>query len=284
MPIHILDDVTINQIAAGEVIERPSSALKELMENAFDAGATKIEAAFEEGGKTILKVTDNGCGITPEDLPLAMQRHATSKINSAEDLFSLKTMGFRGEALASIGAVSDLILSSTVPGTSVGSRIYTRGGELGPIEPCAPLPGTQIEIKNLFYNVPARQKFLKSTAGETAALKKVFSNFALAHPHIQLTLRQDQKVIMQFLPQSFFKRSCEVLGVNPSDAYFLESQEGNFKIDAVLVHPKLNLATQKGLFVFVQGRPVQDKLLNQALIEGYSNLVLDHYFPQAVVV
>ncbi len=283
MPIRILDDNTINKIAAGEVIERPASALKELLENAIDGGATKIEVTFEEGGKNLVRVSDNGKGIVAEELSLALQRHATSKIERVEDLFALSTMGFRGEALASIAAVSLLSISSTPTGSAKGAKVTVTGGNIGEIQPSAPLNGTQVEVKNLFYNVPARQKFLKSTGGETTALKKVFKNFALINSKVALTLKQDSKQTLFYPAQDFVKRCSDVLGVQSSDCFYLQTNLDGFEIEAVLVHPKLNLSTQIGIYVFVQERPVQDRLISQAIMEGYRNLVMDHQFPQAVV-
>lgn len=283
MDIQVLDDNTINKIAAGEVIERPASALKELLENAADSGATRIDVSFDEGGKNLIKVVDNGSGIKPEQLRLALQRHATSKLKKIEDLNSIQTLGFRGEALASMGAVSELTLSSGTKGSAKGAKIKASGGKLSEVEPAASIEGTQVEVKNLFYNVPARQKFLKSSSGETAAIKKVFKNFALIHPEITVSLKQDQKQVFVYPKQDFFSRACDVLEVKKQDCFYLNETVDDMNLEAVLVHPKLNMATLMGLYIFVQTRPVQDKLIQQAVLEGYRNLVMEHQYPQAVV-
>ncbi|MBK9293957.1 MAG: DNA mismatch repair endonuclease MutL [Oligoflexia bacterium] len=283
LEIQLLDDVTINKIAAGEVIERPASALKELLENSSDSGASRIEVSFEEGGKSLIKVVDNGYGIKPDELKLAITRHATSKIKSIDDLFKLQTLGFRGEALASLGAVSRLTLSSCLKGANKGAQIFVDGGKLNHEVPAAANEGTQVEVKDLFYNVPARRKFLKSTSGETFAIKKVFKNFAIAHPQIHLVLKQDQKVILNYPPQDFFTRCCQVLEVKKQDAYYVNVSQEQMQLEAMLVHPNLNLPTQQGIYIFVQSRPVQDKLIQQAIYEGYRNLVMEHQYPQAVI-
>ncbi|MDZ4676616.1 MAG: DNA mismatch repair endonuclease MutL [Oligoflexia bacterium] len=282
-PIEILDSETINKIAAGEVIERPASALKELLENSADSGATRVEIDFDEGGKTEIRVLDDGHGMDLNELPLSLERHATSKIKSIDDLMSLNTFGFRGEALASLAAVSELSLHSGKKESPSGSKIISYGGKTeGPV-PAAPLCGTQVVVKNLFFNVPARQKFLKSDAGETAAIKKTVRSFALSHPELQVTLRQSGRVIYQWGKQDFFKRACQVLNVEPNQALLIEAVESGLKLQAVLVLPQWNLATQQGIWLFVQSRPVVDRIIQQALFEGYRNLMMQHQYPQAVL-
>jgi DNA mismatch repair protein MutL len=283
LAIEILDSETINKIAAGEVIERPASALKELLENSADSGATRVEIDFDEGGKNEMRVLDDGHGMTIEDLPLSLERHATSKIKSIEDLMQLKSFGFRGEALASLAAVSELTMTSGLKDAGAGAKIISRGGKLEGPMPAAPLRGTQVVVKNLFFNVPARQKFLKSDAGETAAIKKVVRSFALSHPSLQIVLRQSGKAVLQFGKQDFFKRACSVLGVDPSQAVNVLVEEEGFKLEAALVLPQFNLATQAGIWLFVQSRPVVDRTIQQALFEGYRNLMMQHQYPQAVL-
>jgi len=283
MPIRILDPATVNKIAAGEVIERPASALKELLENSADSGASRIEIDFDGGGKRELKVTDDGHGMSAQDLPLSLHPHATSKIEKIEDLGVLKTFGFRGEALASLAAVSELSIHSSLRGHDDGSRIVTKGGEAEPVSPAPPIGGTQIVVKNLFYNVPARQKFLKSDAGETAAIKKVVRAFALSHPDLTLTLRQNGKALFHWERESFEKRSCRVLELDAKQTVAVRAEAGGFDLQAVLGLPEATLPTQQGLWVFVQDRPVTDRTVQQAVFEGYRNLVMNHQYPRAVI-
>lgn len=283
MRIHILDDATINQIAAGEVIERPASALKELLENSADSGATRIEVDFEAGGKSYLKVLDDGCGMSFDELPIALQRHTTSKIKSIEDLQRLKTFGFRGEALASIAAVSELNLISSQKDSKQGSEVTAVGGQVDGPKPSAPINGTQITIKNLFFNVPARQKFLKSDAGETAAIKKSVRAFALCHPELSITLKQNGRILAHWNQEKFFDRACHVLELNPQLCRLHEASLETMSLKAVVGLPEAHLATTQGIWIQVQGRPIMDRTLQAAIMEGYRNLIMHHQFPQIVL-
>ncbi len=284
--IKILEQDTINKIAAGEIIERPASIVKELLENSADSGADRIEVDFDGGGKSYIRVKDNGSGIPAEELPLALEPHATSKINSIDDLNFVKTFGFRGEALASMAAVSELtILSSPKDekGKSAGASVHSSGGKIAEVKPAAPIGGTEVIIKNLFFNVPARYKFLKSEAAETTALKKTFKSFALSNPSIALTLKQNHQVIEHWPAQDFFKRSLGILKLAETDAIYFNHSEGALKLEAVLGLPERSLATQQSLYVFVQGRHVSDKTIQHAVFEGYRNLIMQNQYPQAVI-
>ena len=283
MAIRVLDGDTINKIAAGEVIERPANALKELLENSADSGATKIEINFDRGGKDELTVIDDGCGIPADEVALALERHATSKISQISDLDRLHTFGFRGEALSSLSAVSYLELHTSIPEENVGTKIAAEGGKIVGPTPAPAVKGTHIKIKNLFFNVPARQKFLKSDAGETAALKKVVKAFALIHPELNLTLKQGGKVIGHWQRENFKQRAQRILGVTDKDSIYVKESDGDLRFEALLVLPQLSVNNLSGLSFFVQSRPVIDKTMQQAVIEGYRSLLMQHQYPQAVI-
>src|SRR5579863_391344 len=194
--IHILTEQVASQIAAGEVVERPASALKELVENALDAGARSIAIELERGGATLLRVTDDGCGMGPEDAALALRRHATSKIRDAADLTAIRTLGFRGEALAAIASVSRMVLRTRRPGGDHGVEIVATGGEPERVAACAIAPGTRIEVRELFFNTPARLKFLKTVATEQSAAAAAMQRLALAHWTVAFKLAADGRVLL----------------------------------------------------------------------------------------
>src|ERR1041385_7195904 len=193
--IVLLDENTANRIAAGEVVERPASAVKELVENAIDAGATRIAVSLDEGGKRRIEVADNGCGMGAEDAVLALQRHATSKIRSSDDLFAIRTLGFRGEALPSIASVSHLTLLTKPADVAVGARIIVRGGDLETLDEVGTRDGTTVIVEDLFYNTPARLKFVKSTPTETARAIEAVGHLAISHPEIAFRFRHGQQEV-----------------------------------------------------------------------------------------
>ena len=197
MAIRKLSESVINKIAAGEVIERPASVVKELLENSVDAGATQIEVTIEQGGIEMIRVTDNGSGMAKEDLPMAVTSHATSKIEDADDLFKVGTFGFRGEALASITTVSQAMIRSRTADSDCGYELLINGGHAEPIEPCGCPVGTSIEIRQLFYNTPVRQKFLKTPQTEKSHIAEAFARVALANPQVQMTLMNNQSTVHQ---------------------------------------------------------------------------------------
>src|ERR1700677_1903576 len=198
--IRQLSPAVINQIAAGEVVERPASVVKELLENAIDAQATRIDLSVERGGKDLVRVADNGLGMAPDDLVLAFQPHATSKLAEADDLFRIRTLGFRGEALAAISEVAKLRCQTRQAGAGEGSELLIEGGVFSSVRNCGCSPGTVIEVRNLFYNTPVRRTFLKSDLTESGHVADMFSRIALAHPEVHLTYRSGNKVVYDLPP------------------------------------------------------------------------------------
>ena len=195
MPIRRLSQSLINKIAAGEVVERPASVIKELMENAVDAGATRIDVTAQNGGLDLMRVADSGCGIPADELPLAMAPHATSKLAEADDLFRVGTLGFRGEALASIGEISRLVLRSRTAASQGGAEIEVSGGHAGEVAPCGCPVGTTTEVHNLFYNTPVRRKFIRTPQTEFGHISEAFTRIALALPRVHFTLRHNERQV-----------------------------------------------------------------------------------------
>src|SRR6187455_2424557 len=212
--IQLLPDSVANQIAAGEVIQRPASAVKELLENAVDAGSTHIQLIVKDSGKTLIQIIDNGCGMSATDARMCFERHATSKIRKAEDLFSIRTMGFRGEAMPSIAAIAQVELKSRRHDDESGTRILIDGAEFISQEPVSMSPGTSISVKNLFYNIPARRNFLKSNPVEARHVIEEFERVALAQPQISMTLHQNGMEVFQHPVSNFRQRIVNLYGSN----------------------------------------------------------------------
>ena len=279
--IKTLSKETISQIAAGEVVERPSHLVKELVENALDAGAKDIEIDFDQGGR-VIKVKDNGSGIAQEDMPLALARHATSKINQTEDLWKLKTYGFRGEALASIASVSDLTLISGLKGESSPCRlrqIFGQEKEWGPIGGSS---GTTVIIRSLFENMPARFKFLKSEGSENSAIKNTLKALALSQPEINFRILQKSKLLFYWPGQkNLLERTQQVLGVK--DLYYTEGERGVYKLKAVIGAPHNTLKNRKSNWFFVCGRWVDSRVLQAGLMSAYRGLLMHGEYPLAVI-
>jgi len=274
--IKLLSDGLISQIAAGEVIERPASVLKELMENSIDAGATEVFVEIHQGGFKQLQVTDNGTGIAVEDLPLALMRHATSKIDSQEDLQNITSLGFRGEGLASIASVSNLSLVSRHLNGEHAWKIGTEGTRLLPIEPAAHTIGTTVEVNDLFFNLPARRKFLKTESTEYAHCETVFQRIALSHPGITFSLKRNGKLRGHYPAAEIHSRISAILGEDFTQAaiQFDEFSTGT-NLYGMLALPAYSRATSDTQFFFVNGRFIRDKLITHALREGYRD-VLHH--------
>ena len=274
--IQRLPDHLVNQIAAGEVVERPASALKEMLENSLDAGASRISVDLAQGGIKLIRVTDNGAGIAADDLPLALDRHATSKIASLDDLESVGTLGFRGEGLASVASVSRLTLVSRPQDAEHAHQIIAIDGTLHPVEPAAHPHGTSVEVVDLYFNTPARRKFLKSENTEYAHCAATFERIALAHPHVEFLLRHNGKVAWRLPSQSAEDRVAALLGKDfVAAAIPLDSQAGPLALTGFVASPTYSKASRDAQYFYVNGRFVRDKTAQHALRQAYRD-VLHH--------
>ena len=287
--IRLLPNDLINKIAAGEVIERPASAVKELVENSIDAGATKIEIIMRNGGRTFISVTDNGCGMSKQDLVLAVERHATSKLPT-DNLDSISTLGFRGEALPSIGAVSRLTIKTRSKDMDTGWSINVTGGDIEGVVPSSLKIGTQVEIRDLFYATPARLKFLKTDRTETGRTIEVIRRIAMVNPNISFTLNDGTRTNVRFngaqgnLPNIQLSRIGEVLGRDfEENSLLIEAEREGFILTGYAGLPTLNKRTSSHQFLFVNGRPVQDKLLYGAVRAAYSDFLAYDRHPFVVL-
>ena len=282
MPIiRQLSASVVNKIAAGEVIERPASVLKELLENAVDAGALRIDVAVEQGGGELVRVCDDGCGMSPEQLPLALAPHATSKIQDAEDLFRVATLGFRGEALASIAEVSRMVLRSREPQSDAGAELEVVGGRAGEVVPCGCRPGTTVEVYNLFYNTPVRKKFLRATQTEMGHCSEAFTRVALAHPRIHFTLRHNDRTVYDLPPcESWPERIGTFFGQDlADDLVWVESTDSGVRLRGFVARPSQSRGNQRMQYVFLNGRAIRDRSLQHALGEAYRGLLLTGRYP-----
>jgi DNA mismatch repair protein MutL len=266
----------INQIAAGEVVERPASVVKELLENAVDAGASRVDLAVERGGKDLVRVADDGKGMDPDDLPLAFRPHATSKLETAADLHAIRTLGFRGEALAAIAEIAKVRCQTRTAGAAHGSEIVIEGGEASPVRDCGCSPGTVIEVRNLFFNTPVRRTFLKSDQTEAGHVAEAFIRVALAHPGVHFTYRSSGKTVYDLPASSGLKeRIASFFGRDLADALlWVESEVETAKLWGYVAHPSQNRSSAKGQFFFVGGRYIRDRSLAHALGEAYRGLVM----------
>lgn len=272
--IKLLPDGLISQIAAGEVIERPASVLKELLENAIDAGAAEITVTIAQGGLKLIRVTDNGSGISAEELPLALTRHATSKIASQEDLYRITSLGFRGEGLASIASVSYLLLISQQPDGKHAWQIRSEGTQMLPPEPSSHMAGTTVEVRDLFFNLPARRKFLKTEATEFAHCEEIFRRMALSHANITFTLRHNGNLRHHWQAAETAARIKSVLGEEFAEsATWLDEQSAGIGLRGMLAQPAYSRAARDMQYFFVNGRFVRDKLITHALREAYRDVL-----------
>lgn len=276
LPPHV-----VNQIAAGEVIERPASVVKELLENSVDAGATRIDVSIEKGGSEVIRIVDNGCGISADQITLAVSSHATSKISSAEDLFSVGSYGFRGEALASISAVSRFLIRSRTTDSDVGSELEIVGGTHNEIAPCGCPIGTSIEVRSLFFNTPVRRKFLRTTQTEMSHITEAFTRTALANPDIQFVLKHNEKTLHD-LPATTnsAERIAHFFGEDlANDLITVESENSNVRLYGYVAHPTHSRSNQRWQYLFLNGRSIRDRSLQHALSESYRGLLLTGRFP-----
>ncbi|MBX3415615.1 MAG: DNA mismatch repair endonuclease MutL [Pirellulales bacterium] len=281
--IQRLSPSLINKIAAGEVIERPASVVKELMENSVDSGARRIDVAIQQGGLELIRVTDDGCGIAPEDLELAVAPHATSKLASEDDLFHVGTLGFRGEALASIAEVSRFRLRSRPTGATAGHELEVVGGQKSPLVPCGAPEGTSLEVRNLFYNVPVRRKFLRSAQTEMGHISEAFIRIALAAPNCHFTLRHNERTVYELPPSPDWReRIATLFGEDLAAALVaVESHDEDIHLSGYVAHPSQNRANQKMQYLLLNGRAIRDRALHHALGEAYRGLLLSGRHPIA---
>jgi DNA mismatch repair protein MutL len=274
--IQQLPPSVITKIAAGEVIERPASVVKELLENAVDAGSRRIAVEVEQGGTELIRVADDGGGILVDDLPLAFASHATSKLTSADDLFQVTTLGFRGEALASIGGVAQVTIQSRPASQACGAEIGCHGGVISEARPWNGAPGTRIEVRHLFYNTPVRRKFLKTTSTEMGHVCEAVTRLALSHPYLHLTLRHNNKQVYE-VPASapLLERLILFFGGELRDQlYPLEAQAGVTRLSGFIADPSAERGNARMQYLFLNGRWIRDRSLGHALQEGYRGLLM----------
>ncbi|MBV8858498.1 MAG: DNA mismatch repair endonuclease MutL [Acidobacteria bacterium] len=284
--IRVLSDHVANQIAAGEVVERPASVAKELVENSIDAGARRVEVDVEAGGRRLLRVSDDGEGMTRDDAVLAFERHATSKITSAEDLERVSTLGFRGEALASIASVARVELVTQREGETEGTRVLVEGGRMRDVAPAARPRGTTIAVRDLFFNVPARRKFLRSEATESFHLTNLVTHYALAHPEISFALTNNGREVLRAAPAADLReRAYQMFGDD-----FIESllavaggDAAVGRVSGFVSAPRARRTTRDAQYLFVNGRYVRDRLVARALTEGYRTVLPHGVYPSALL-
>lgn len=285
MTIRILPSNLVNQIAAGEVVERPASVIKELVENAIDAGATSIDVTLVDGGKSLIIVADNGKGMTKDELALSIKRHATSKLPD-NDLFNINFLGFRGEALPSISSVSRLSITSRTPNSDSGWKIEVQGDEEAILTPASHNNGTRIEVRDLFYSTPARLKFLKSATSESSYCVDMLERIALANPSISFSLISDDKKKLSLKSSNGdlfdvrLKRIADIMGKDFADnSILIDASRENVRISGYVSLPTLNKANSLSQYLFVNNRPVRDKLLLGALKGAYQDVLASNRYP-----
>src|SRR5579862_8888363 len=307
--IHVLSENVANKIAAGEVVERPASVVKELLENALDAGAHRIRVNIEAGGKKLIQVLDDGCGMVNDDALLAFERHATSKIRNADDLLNVATLGFRGEALPSIASVSRLRLETRVPEDAAGTIVEIAGGKILTVEEAGLPPGTCITVRDLFFNIPARRKFLKAESTELSHIASLVTHYALAHPEMHWELHSASNAMLvappvaghsQRIYQVFGKETLDQLiplsallpleriGLpqpppwrrsQPEDETQEEPVKGELKLHGFVSRPEIQKLNRNSIFIFVNGRLIRDRLVQHALTEAYRNIIPPTVYP-----
>ena len=280
--IQQLPPLVVNKIAAGEVIERPASVVKELLENAIDAGSRRIDVEVEQGGVERIAISDDGCGIHPDDLELAFATHATSKLRDADDLFRIGTMGFRGEALASVGGVAQVALQSRPPELESGSALTCHGGQLSERRPWNGAPGTRIEVKHLFYNTPVRRKFLRTPGTEMGHVTEAFTRLALANskpvrdPGLHLTLRHNNKPVFDVTATAtLLDRIGLFFGDEVSgQLYLINAKQGPATLNGYIADPACNRGQARMQYLFLNGRWIRDRSLGHAIQEAYRGLLM----------
>ena len=289
MPIRRLPESLVNQIAAGEVVERPAAALKELVENSLDAGATRIEVELERGGKELLVISDNGCGIAKEEIPVALERHATSKITEQADLHRIATLGFRGEALPSIASISKFRLRSRTAEDEHAWEVRVEGGTMGELEPVSAPQGTRIEVASLFFNTPVRRKFLKTDATELSHCLDLLTKLALVRPNVGFFVRHNgQSVLEAPATADAAERVVALLGKKARGELFPLLWEGEAAGDEVrweglVGSPSLLAGTTRSIYLFVEGRPIRDRSLAHAVQNAYREVIVERKYPTVIL-
>src|SRR6202140_5011149 len=309
--IHVLSESVANKIAAGEVVERPASVVKELLENSLDAGSTRIKIQVEAGGKKLIQVTDNGCGMVRDDAMLAFERHATSKIKDAEDLLSVGTLGFRGEALPSIASVSRLRLETCAAGDAAGTVVEINGGKMFKVEEAGLPLGTSITVRDIFFNVPARKKFLKAESTELSHIASLVTHYALAHPEKHFELPSAANAMLVAPPVAgYSERVYQVFGKETLDQLIAvaavqplahvglpqpppwrrketddngdeagPTEPGEMRLHGFVSKPEIQKLNRNSIYVFVNGRLIRDRLIQHALTEAYRNIIPPSVYP-----
>src|ERR1700684_873200 len=305
--IHVLSESVANKIAAGEVVERPASVVKELLENSLDAGSTRIKIQVEAGGKKLIQVTDNGCGMVRDDAMLAFERHATSKIKNAEDLLTVATLGFRGEALPTIASVSRLHLETRAPDEDSGTVIEINGGKIFRVDEAGLPAGTSITIRDLFFNTPARKKFLKAESTELSHIASLVTHYALAHPDKHFELHSATNAVLVAPPVAgYSQRVYQVFGKDVLDQLIsvaamqpLEHvglpqpppwrrhdhedqapvEPGEMRLHGFVSKPEIQKLNRNSIYIFVNGRLIRDRLIQHALTEAYRNILPPAVYP-----
>ncbi len=282
--IRILPEVLSNKIAAGEVVERPASVVKELVENAIDAGAERIAVEVENGGRRLIRVADNGSGMSRDDALLAIERYATSKIRRDEDLFAIKTLGFRGEALPSIASVSRFVLATRRPGDDAGTEIRIAGGKIESVREAGIPPGTMITVRDLFFNTPARRKFMKTVATEMGHIGDGLAGQALGHPRIHFELRHNERLLRRWpRADDAGERVAAVLGSGlRRDLLPMALETAAATISGWVAAPRVNRRTSQGVHIFVNGRHVRDRTVLHAVLQGYRERLMKGQYPVVV--
>ncbi len=284
-PIRKLDPSLVNKIAAGEVIERPASVVKELIENALDAGASRIDVDLQLGGTALIRVTDNGGGVAGQDLPLAVSAHATSKLQTADDLFAIRTLGFRGEALASIASVSHLRICSRTADAIEAHELSASDGQVAGPRPCAAPVGTTVEVRNLFHNVPARRKFLRRDSTEFAHVTEQIARPALAHPRVAFSVTHNDRPTRSLPPASDRRgRIADFYGAELAECLLaVDRQEHDLRIEALIAPPAHSRASSKWQYIFLNGRYILDRRIGFAIREAFRGLVEHDRYPVAFI-
>src|SRR5438309_11400067 len=309
--IHVLSETVANQIAAGEVVERPACVVKEMLENSLDAGASRIKISVEAGGKKLIQITDNGCGMVRDDAMLAFERHATSKIKNTEDLLSIATLGFRGEALPSIASVSRLRLETRAQEEAAGTVVEINGGKIARVEEAGLPLGTSITVRDLFFNTPARKKFLKAESTELSHIASLVTHYALAHPEKHFELHSAANAMLVAPPVAgYSERVYQVFGKETLDQLIavasrqalervglpqpppwrrkeidedgepvVPTNPGEMRIHGFVSKPEIQKLNRNSIFVFVNGRLIRDRLVQHALTEAYRNIIPPTVYP-----